>query len=261
MPGPAVEDVLERGEGLDVEVVGGLVEDEDVRLGQQQARQLEPAPLTTAEVTDARLLTPAREAETGRELAGADLLVTQRRPLLDVLDGLDDAPLLEALELADLLGEVGDGDGLADLAPAAVEGDLARQGAQQRRLAGAVDPDDADALPRRQPPRHVVEQAALVRRLPDRHRGVLEVEHVLAEAAARERRELDAVAGVRLVGDEGVGGVDAELRLARARRRTAAQPGELLAHEVGTAVGHRPRRDGRARPSRGRTRHTLPRRR
>src|SRR6478672_649406 len=135
---PAVEDVLERGEGLDVEVVGGLVEDEDVRLGQQQARQLESAPLTTAEVPDARLLPPAGEAETGGELAGADLLVAQRRPLLDVLDGLDDAPLLEALELADLLGEVGDGDGLADLAPAAVERDLPRQGAQQRRLAGAV---------------------------------------------------------------------------------------------------------------------------
>ena len=34
---PAVEDVLERGQRLDVEVVGRLVEDEDVRLGHAAA--------------------------------------------------------------------------------------------------------------------------------------------------------------------------------------------------------------------------------
>src|SRR6478736_2639557 len=82
-PGPSVENVLEGGERLDVEVVGRLVEDEDVRLGEQQPGQLEPATLATAEVTDACLLTPAGEAEARRELAGADLLVAEGRPLLD----------------------------------------------------------------------------------------------------------------------------------------------------------------------------------
>ena len=43
--------------------------------------------------------------------------------------------------------------------------------------------------------------------------------------------------GRRLVGDEGVGGVDAELGLAGARRRPAAQPGELLAQQVVAALG------------------------
>jgi hypothetical protein len=35
-PRPPVQDVLERGQRVDVEVVGGLVEEEDVGLGHQQ---------------------------------------------------------------------------------------------------------------------------------------------------------------------------------------------------------------------------------
>ena len=114
---------------------------------------------------DARLLPTAGEAEPRRELAGADLLAAEGRPLLDVLDRLDDAPLLEALELAHLLGEEGDGDRLADLAPPARQGQLARQRAQQRRLAGAVDADDADPLARREAPGDAVEQEPLGRRV------------------------------------------------------------------------------------------------
>ena len=80
-----------------------------------------------------------------------------------------------------------------------------------------------------------------------------------------EPQQLDAVARRRLVGDQRVGGVDAELRLRRARRRPAAQPGELLADQVLPArLGGRglPRRarPGRARTprSRPRTRRTAP---
>ena len=42
----------------------------------------------------------------------------------------------------------------------------------------------------------------------------------------------DGVAGRRLVLDQLVGGIDAELRLRGAGRGTAAQPGQLLAHQV-----------------------------
>ena len=48
--GPAVEDVLEGGQRVDVEVVGRLVEDEHVRLGHQQAQQLQPPPLPARQV-------------------------------------------------------------------------------------------------------------------------------------------------------------------------------------------------------------------
>ena len=61
---------------------------------------------------------------------------------------------------------------------------------------------------------------------------VLEVEDVLAEPLGGEPLQLEPVARRRLVLDQRVGGVDPELRLRGAGRRAAAQPGELLAHQV-----------------------------
>ena len=61
---------------------------------------------------------------------------------------------------------------------------------------------------------------------------VLEVDDVLAEPLGREALQLEPVARRRLVLDQRGGGVDAELRLGRARRRATAQPGQLLAHQV-----------------------------
>ncbi len=53
---PAVEEVLELGQGLDVEVVGGLVEEEHVGLVHQQPQELQPAALTAGQVADRRPL-------------------------------------------------------------------------------------------------------------------------------------------------------------------------------------------------------------
>ena len=78
-------------------------------------------------------------------------------------------------------------------------------------------------------------------RSPSCDAGVDEVDDVLAEPGRREAHQLDVVAGRRLVGDEGVRGVDPELGLAGARRRAAAQPGELLAQQVVAALGGDPR--------------------
>ena len=154
-----------------------------------------------------------------------------------VLDGLDDPPVGPRLELAHLLREHGQAHGHPDLALAGGERHLAGQRAQQRRLAGAVDPDDAGALAGREPPGDVVEQHPVA----ELDAGVDEVDDVLAEPGRGEPHQLDVVAGRRLVGDEGVRGVDAELGLAGARRRPAAQPGELLAQQVVAALGGDPR--------------------
>ena len=141
------------------------------------------------------------------------------------------------LELAHLLRQHGQAHGHADLALAGGERHVAGQRAQQRRLAGAVDPDDAGALAGGQPPGDVVEQHPVA----ELDAGVDQVDDVLAEPGGREAHQLDVVAGRRLVGDEGVRGVDAELGLAGARRRPAAQPGELLAQQVVAALGGDPR--------------------
>ena len=61
--GPVVEEVLEHVQGLDVEVVGGLVEQQHVGLGEQQPEQLEAPPLATGQVADPRGQPVAGEAE------------------------------------------------------------------------------------------------------------------------------------------------------------------------------------------------------
>ena len=63
---PAVEQVLEPGQRVDVEVVGGLVEQQDVRLGHQQPGQLQPAPLAAGELADRRPLPGRGEARAAR---------------------------------------------------------------------------------------------------------------------------------------------------------------------------------------------------
>ena len=69
-------------------------------------------------------------------------------------------------------------------------------------------------------------------RFAERQRDAVQLVDRLAEPGGREALQRDVVARRRLVGDERVGRVDAELRLAGARGRAAAQPGELLLHQL-----------------------------
>src|SRR5699024_3481322 len=144
--GPPVEDVLELGQGLDVEVVGRLVEEEDVGLVHEQPEDLQASSLAAGEVPYARLLAATGEAETLGQLGGGDLLPAERRHLPHVLDRLDDRAVDEALELPDLLGQVADAGREALLAPAGGQWHLPREHPQERGLARAVDPDDADPV-------------------------------------------------------------------------------------------------------------------
>ena len=95
-------------------------------------------------------------------------------------------------------------------------------------LPGAVDPDDADPVARAEPPGRVVQQLLRAAGEVD----VLEVDDVLAQALGGEALQREPVPRLGDVVDQRVGRVDAELRLRGARRRAAAQPGELLAHQV-----------------------------
>ena len=99
---------------------------------------------------------------------------------------------------------------------------------QHRGLARPVDTDQADPVARPEPPGRVVDEHPA----PALDRRIFEVEHVLAQAGRGEPLERHRVARRRLVGDQRLGGVDAELRLRRAGRRTPAQPGQLLARQV-----------------------------
>ncbi len=231
--GPAVEEVLQLGQGLDVEVVGGLVEEEDVGLVHQQAQDLQPAALPAGEVADRRPLLLLGEAELLAQLARRHLAaLAEVDAVADALDGLQDPQ--GGVEFADLLGEVGQLDGLADddlarggLGLALGAGGLG-EGAQQGGLAGAVDADEADAVAGAEVPGEVLEEGLGAGLDGD----VFQVEDGLAEAGVGEAHQLRLVARRRDVGDEFVGGLDAVARLGGAGGGAAAQPGELLAHQV-----------------------------
>ena len=178
-----VERALQHLDRGDVEVVGRLVEDEEVRLGQHQPGDLEAALLAAAQLAD----------------RGEGVLVAEQEPLQDA-----DRPLLadrpqrrHELERRPvgrqrllLLGVVAEHDAGADLERAAVERLLAGHRPQQGGLAAAVRPDDPDPLAVAHDQVERPEQDPARRRCAT---GLLALEHVLAAAGGVER-DLDALA-------------------------------------------------------------------
>ena len=127
--GEGVEQVLDRGEHVGVEVVGGLVEDQHVRLGEQDQQQLQAALLAAGEVLHRGRELGAGEADPLQQLGRRHLLAAGDVAALQPPDHLADPVVPDVLELAELLGQGGDLDGLAAL-------DLARCRLQARRRSG-----------------------------------------------------------------------------------------------------------------------------
>ena len=201
--------LLEPEDGLGVQVVGGLVEQQQVGLLEQELAQGDPASLATGEAGDVRVGRRAAErvhrllelavevpgvlvvdlllelahllhelvGVVGRQLLG-DLVV-----LVEQLLGLGDALLdvaedrLVLVELR-LLGEDAHGEAGHQLGLAV--GDLLDPGhdLQQRRLAGAVRAHDADLRPGEKAQRDVVENDLVTVRLTDGAQAVNVLGHV-----------------------------------------------------------------------------------
>ena len=87
---PAVQVVLDHGQRVDVEVVGRLVEQQHVRLVEQQPQELQPAPLAAGQVGHPRGQLVAGEAEVLQQGVGADLpAARQFGDAAAVLDGVE----------------------------------------------------------------------------------------------------------------------------------------------------------------------------
>src|SRR5207342_2898909 len=176
--------VFQRAQRLDVEVVGGFVEQQHVAALQQGLGQVQAAALTTGERADQLLLVGALEVEAADVGARLDL---------DLADG-DDVraaghflpDVLVALELFARLVDIGHFHGVADVHFAAVRLELAGDHLEQGRLAGAVGADDADDRARRDGDAEVVDQHAVAEALAD----VLEFDHLVAQALARRDEDL-----------------------------------------------------------------------
>ena len=140
---PRAEQVTcEPVDALDVEVVGGLVEKQDVELPEQRGSQRDPSPLASGQARDRSL-----EIESGEQVHDDLARSAVSRPLvLGALaddEGPDRRGLVEVVVLADHRP-----------AESSVVGDAARvrrlhagEQPQQRGLAVAVATDDADPVP------------------------------------------------------------------------------------------------------------------
>ena len=158
-----LEQCLEALDRRHVEMVGRLVEHEDVGLGRQHAGKC-CAPALAARQPGRLLL--AGEPETFQQEARAVRIIARREP------GLDERPGGGEAGKVGLLRQIADGRRRLDEAAAAVGlgetgGDL-----EQRRLARAVPPDQAQPLAGRDRQLGAVEQ----RRAAEREMDVLEQE-------------------------------------------------------------------------------------
>ena len=174
---PALDPV----EPVEIEVVGRLVEQEDVEPGEQQGGQARPGGLPTGQRRRRLVEQSGRQPEVRPHLAdaGVEVGAPQGEPLVEgggvmvvrvvpvgserrrgrfqVAVGSRHAGAAGEIGAhglgrgaGRLLGQVADGGGRRGAEHSApIRRDLAGEGAQQRRLADAIRPDDSDALARR----------------------------------------------------------------------------------------------------------------
>ena len=157
--------------------------------------------------------------------------------LLIVAKHLADRVTHEGFQLLELLRQHAKAHRLANLHTAAHGFNLALDHVEQRRLAGAVLAQKTIAVTRTDEPGHIREHL-LGRTIGIRIAGV-HVDHVdnlLAQAAHGETLELQLVTHGRYVGDQLASGIHTKLGLGGARLGTTAQPRELLARHVATAL-------------------------
>ena len=154
------EHLLQEVERVHVEIVGRLVEDQELArhghdLGEQQAVALAARERADRALGLARIEQEILEigAHMTRLAMHHDLIAARRAQRLP--QGL------VAVEHGAMLVEIGLGQVLGELDRAAVGLELAGQHAQERRLAGAVGADDADAVAAQDAGREVAHDDAL----------------------------------------------------------------------------------------------------
>ena len=136
------EEILHPEDRLQVEVVGGLVQEQQLGLGREGAGEEGAAAQASGEVEVGAVL---GKPEAGDEVVDPQVaLPILLRAVLRPEPGGDELAHRQGDVLGDLLGQQGLPGGAADLA--AVGAHLAGGDSEEGGLAGAVAPDEADAL-------------------------------------------------------------------------------------------------------------------
>src|SRR4051794_26772992 len=220
--GEVEQRLLERAQGVDVEVVGRLVEEQDVAAGAQQLGEVHAVAHAAAQRADLLLLVGALEVEARTVRARVHVAIADLDRVHAAGDLLPDG--LGVVERVARLVDVGELDAVAHGQRAVVGLLGARDHLEQRGLAGAVGPDDPDDPAAREVELEVVDEQLVAEALAQ----PLRPDHELAETLPRRDVDLDVVElGVALGGDQRLVVVQARLLLLLAALGVLAHPVEL----------------------------------
>ena len=186
-PREVLQRSLERAQCVDVEIVGGFVEQQHVAARLEQLREVHPVALAAREIAHAFLLVAALEIEARHVSAAIDLSVADLH-VLDVVGDLliDGCVIVEAVPTLIHIGHlhrVADGDG------AGIAGLLGGEHLEQRGLAGAVRPDDANDARTGQREREVLDEQTVAERLAQ----VTDLDHRVAKTRSGRDHDLQTI--------------------------------------------------------------------
>ena len=222
------EEAFEDFERVDVEVVGGLVENQEVGVGHEHCEQVEPSALAATEVAEVVVLRHVVEAEVGEELVGGHLFAAVQLYLLrHVLDNLNDAAVGGGCHAG--LGVEAEADGLPHDDAAAVGAQLLGDEVEEGGFPDAVGPHDAYLLALLEGVAVVVDQRDAVVAFGD----VVHLQYFAANAFGLHRQLRTAFVETGMgFGFQLVEGVDTGLGLGATRLGHAAHPFQLGAIEA-----------------------------
>ncbi|OPZ04886.1 MAG: hypothetical protein BWZ08_02600 [candidate division BRC1 bacterium ADurb.BinA292] len=230
--GEAIEEILERVERGEVQIVGRLVEDQEVGVAQKSADQIEAAALAARELGDRGMLHLRGDAEAfehhGRGQDGAAGLAQHVAALAqDVIERF-----FGGVEVGGFLVVIAEVDRRADDDLAGLGGGAAGEDIQQGRLAGAVGADQAEAFAAGEGVGEIPDEDVIVITGLD----FAQFDDLLAESAAADGEGQLVGGGIGRALAEGFDAVDAGLLLGGAGAGAAAQPGQLLAQDRAPVV-------------------------
>ena len=219
----ARDPLLEGTERIDVEVVGRFVEEEEVGATPEKLREMDAIAFAAGERPDLLLLVRPLEVELG------DVAPRIDRPLAELNRVMPAGDLLEhrlgGIEGIAALVDVADVDGGPDAEDAGIGLLLADEHPEERRLAGAVGPDDADDPPGGEAEGEVFKQHLVAEGLGE----PLPLDDQIAERTAGRDEDLHlGVAGGGLFGGQPLVGGDARLALGLPCLRRHPDPLQLL---------------------------------
>ena len=153
---PGIQQVLDRGQRIRVQIIRRLIEKQHVRFIHEQTHELKPAPLAAGQLRHPRPRPLAREAQPLDQLTGGDLLLTHGHARGNLMHGLHHTLLANGIKLICGLRQRRKLDRLATLDPSGGWLQLSRHQPQQRGLSGTVGTKNSQPLTGSQPQRHIL---------------------------------------------------------------------------------------------------------